>query len=57
MRVSCQALKPLQMASNPYKSLIYRQNKRKFAEKLDKRREIMREKTGKIPLKVGHKKR
>jgi hypothetical protein len=45
------------MASKPYESLIYGQNKHKFAGKPDKGREIMREKTGKIPLKVGQKKR
>jgi hypothetical protein len=51
------ALKPLQKASTPYKSLIYGQNKHEFAGKPGKGRDIMREITGKIPSKVGQKKR
>jgi hypothetical protein len=41
------ALKPLQMASNPYKSLIYGQKTPENREIPGKGREIMREKTGK----------
>jgi hypothetical protein len=45
------------MASKPYESLIYGQNEPEFAGKPGKGRDIMREKTGKIPSKVGQKKR
>jgi hypothetical protein len=44
------------MALNAYESLIYGQNKHKFAGKPGKGREIMRGETGKIPPKVRSKK-
>ncbi|MDR2245186.1 MAG: hypothetical protein LBE17_00710, partial [Treponema sp.] len=43
------------MASKPYKSLIYGQKPPENREIPGKGREIMREKTGKIPPKVGTK--
>jgi hypothetical protein len=45
------ALKPLQIASKLYKSLIYGQKPPENREIPGKGREIMREKTGKIPPK------
>jgi hypothetical protein len=42
------------MASKPYKSRFYGQNKHKFAGKPGRRRGIMREKTGKNTLKGGN---
>jgi hypothetical protein len=46
------ALKPLQIASKLYKSLIYGQKTPENREIPGKEREIMREKTGKIPPKA-----
>jgi hypothetical protein len=52
LRVPVLALKPLQIASKLYKSLIYGQKPPENRETPGKEREIMREKHGKLPPKA-----